>query len=506
MLQERKYQPRFLTIRGKYIVLINVFLLIIFSVLLLFWWRSEKNNITQNILHYGTQHCNNFVDDIQKGELLTADSIADEYTNRVYIKNAYVVSQLDDVYYIHTDPDKLFKPYRLPMTNANRPFADLFDYQLITYTNTGERYFQFSKSFITADAIEGQIIARAYIEIPIDVINRQLRMRFLVFIVILLSALVVGTVMMTMLSAWLVSPIKKLSEGVQIIGRGNLRHRIHITQRDELGQLADDINTMARELTRAEKVRVEQEVIKREIKTAADIQRRLLPQSMPKRMHLDIAADSVMLKKVGGDYYDFFIMNDSVLGVFIGDVSGKSIPAALVMIICRSTLRAIQTYRMPTIKKTLSIINHILYSDTRSGMFMTAFYGVFNEKKKTFLYGKAGHEPTLFFRSKDAAFIELVTPGLPLGLAESERFDSIIKESSISFKRGDIFLFYTDGLTDMHNADHEEFGLSHIKRIIKAHAALSAQELLKKIITATKKFVGRKKLTDDMTIVLVKIK
>jgi sigma-B regulation protein RsbU (phosphoserine phosphatase) len=249
----------------------------------------------------------------------------------------------------------------------------------------------------------------------------------------------------------------------------------------------------------------ERERLKLELDIARKAQLKMLPQTIPNNPSLDIAACSEPAREVGGDYYDFIKLDSNRLGIVIGDVSGKGMPAALYMTLTKGFfLQAVSEFHESP-KEIMTKINRNFYNTAESRIFITLFYGIIDLTERKMTYLRAGHTPILF-RSSVHEPVRLLQPaGIAIGLEQGPLFDKILQVETIPIESGNFFVFYTDGLTEGMNPAKEEFGEERLLSIVQHAPARLAQELLEYIRKEHKKFIGRQEALDDFTCVVVKI-
>ena len=237
--------------------------------------------------------------------------------------------------------------------------------------------------------------------------------------------------------------------------------------------------------------------LEKQLQMAADVQQRMIPQSPPQVPGVDLASVYVPCYELGGDLFDFIPLPDNNIGLAIADVAGKGVPASLIMATVRAFLRA-QVDNVYYLYEVINRTNRMLCRDTRSGEFVTLFYGVLDSRNMRFTYCNAGHNPALVLR--EGKVIELAGDNTVLGVNPDEQY----KQSLIDLKKGDLLLLYTDGLSDAMNFNQERFGR---ERVIEAFqkggetADLVAQNMLWEL----RKFVGMAKPTDDVTMIVARI-
>lgn len=208
----------------------------------------------------------------------------------------------------------------------------------------------------------------------------------------------------------------------------------------------------------------QQERLQRELQIARDIQQRLLPKECPIVPGFEIAARGTSATEVGGDYYDFFWVDDDHLGILVADVSGKGVHAALVVAMIRSAFRT-QARGNPDVREVLCSVNEYISMDLRRDMFITCIYGILEVSTKKFSWGRAGHEPIIVAHPSDD--IDVLSPeGFALGVVGSPVFGESLEVKTVSLNPGDRILLFTDGLTEAMNAKGEEFGMHRILHVM----------------------------------------
>ncbi len=238
----------------------------------------------------------------------------------------------------------------------------------------------------------------------------------------------------------------------------------------------------------------------RELEIAGEIQTKLLPKKTPEISSLDMFAYNKPAKGVGGDYYDFVNFNNENLAVIMADVAGKGVPAALVMVMIRTTLHNILR---PNLKPSsiLNYLNKFLCVESTKDRYATMFYFLLNIKSKKLIYSNAAHGPLLLYRKAENNFQMLDTPGLPIGVAEDQKYE----QGMIKLQNGDIVLLYTDGITEAMNEKRDQFSLDKVKSIIKENVKKKASEIGTIIKEQIDEFIGEAPQHDDQTLILLKV-
>lgn len=248
----------------------------------------------------------------------------------------------------------------------------------------------------------------------------------------------------------------------------------------------------------------EQERLKKEIEIARQVQLRLLPQTIPYLPGLDIDGICVPATEVGGDYYDYFCIDDHTLGIAIADVSGKGTSAAFYMAVIKGIMLSLATvYRSP--KELLSELNRRIFGQMDRRVFATMVYATIDMKSRVLRLARAGHNALLRWNSYEQAIEYLIPTGIGLGLASEDLFNQHIGEAEIKFQSGDKFLFYTDGVSEARNANRDEFGELRLGQVFSRMNDFSASETARSIVAEVKNFVKKAPQHDDITLVAAHI-
>ncbi|SIN77042.1 sigma-B regulation protein RsbU (phosphoserine phosphatase) [Singulisphaera sp. GP187] len=255
-------------------------------------------------------------------------------------------------------------------------------------------------------------------------------------------------------------------------------------------------------LVLAEELKQAYNVVDRELKLVADIQRSLLPKTIPKMPGLDVAASYQTSQWAGGDYYDFFPLSENRWGILIADVSGHGTPAAVMMAITHSIAHALPSFPDPP----ATMLNHVnqqlatLYT-TNNEAFVTAFYGIYDPAKRTLTYASAGHNPPRLKRCEDGSIIALDGVGnLPLGVMADVVYDQYTQ----ALRPGDQIVFYTDGITEATNPAGKMFDTDRLDEAL-ANCHLDANGLIEAVLGAVDRFTAGEPAADDRTLLVAKV-
>jgi serine phosphatase RsbU (regulator of sigma subunit) len=299
------------------------------------------------------------------------------------------------------------------------------------------------------------------------------------------------------------SAVRSLYRGTKRIAKGDLDTTIDIPNEDELGDLATSFNAMARAVQKGREEAILRAHLESELVTARKIQEKLLPHEMPQLAGFEIAGTSIPSKQVGGDYFDFLDLGKGRLGIAIADVSGKGIPAALLMANLQASLHA-QALETEMVVEVAIRINNLLVNSTDSNMFATFFYGLLDRNLSTFISTNAGHNPPILLRT-DKNIERLTEGGLVLGFLPDQKY----AQQTTTLKPGDILVLFTDGITEARTPDKESvedmlFGEDRLVRVIRENASVSAREIQAAILQAVSVHTKNTPQGDDITLVVIK--
>ncbi len=242
---------------------------------------------------------------------------------------------------------------------------------------------------------------------------------------------------------------------------------------------------------------LEKQKLDQELRVANEIQTKLLPEKLPVLDAINFGAISVPAREIGGDYYDFFYLDNGDIGIVLADIVGKGVPAGLFMAMLKSILHT-HLLSIFSPQEALEKINALLYKDPVINKFVPVFYGILNPKTLSFRYCNAGHEPAILFSSQKITVLD--TNGFPLGSIP----DSDYQEKEIILTDQDIILCFTDGVVESRNTKGQNFGRRHLEQFVKKNSHLNATELVHKIFAHIQKN-SQAKQHDDLTIVGIKV-
>ncbi len=243
---------------------------------------------------------------------------------------------------------------------------------------------------------------------------------------------------------------------------------------------------------------LESERIAQELQVARQIQASFLPEACPALPGWSIAATSQPAREVGGDFYDFIPLGANRLGLVIADVSDKGVPAALLMALSRTVMRAVAAGgRSPA--AALRRANELLLSDARSGMFVTLFYGILDAEEGELTFASAGHNPPYWRRRRGGELVRLARRGIALGVVENPAFE----QDQIILRPGDALVLYTDGVTEAFDPEEHAFGERGLQQAIRSAGVQPAEPMMAAINQAVQTFVRGARQADDYTLLVI---
>ncbi|HSD72049.1 MAG TPA: SpoIIE family protein phosphatase, partial [Thermoanaerobaculia bacterium] len=252
------------------------------------------------------------------------------------------------------------------------------------------------------------------------------------------------------------------------------------------------------ETTRLHRAALEKERIERELELAAAIQREILPRELPRIPGLELAGATLPTRQVGGDYFDFFPLSGGRLGFVVADVSGKGIPAALLVSTVHAAIH-LQIEESDTIVELVSRIDRHLQRFSATHKFLTLFFGVVDPDASLLKYVSAGHNPALLARAS-GGIERLGATGVPVGIVTNGSWH----EETTRFDAGDLLCVYTDGFTEATNADDEEFGLDRLERGLAARRTQAARDISEELFREVARFAQGVPQYDDQTFLIVR--
>ena len=355
-------------------------------------------------------------------------------------------------------------------------------------------------------------ILRTVFTQKVDFATETIPMLFFGVGILFLIAEVIALVIGVSLTRTITGAVHELYEGTLRVRKGDLRHRIPISGKDQLGELSGSFNQMTEDVDRLLKVEKERERLQTELEIAREVQNQLYPKSLPDIDHLRLTAVCNPARMVSGDYYDYQQIDEARVAVVVGDVAGKGISAALLMATLQSSFRSqlrgsfelaagagndgarisVATSRL------VSHINKQLHADTSPEKYATFFLGVYDAPSKSMTYTNAGHLPPILIRSGVGEVLDV--NGMVVGAFPFAKYN----ESRIQLQPKDLLVFYTDGITEPENAYGEMFGEERLTELLVRNAHLDEALIVTAVTDAVREWTGSDELQDDMTLLLMR--
>ena len=217
----------------------------------------------------------------------------------------------------------------------------------------------------------------------------------------------------------------------------------------------------------------------------------------------EISGLNIPARQVSGDYFDYLKVDDDRLGVAIADVSGKGVPASIIMAICRSVLRS-QAPNNPSPSDVLQKVNRQLYPDIKEDMFISMAYVILDHAHNLITLARAGHDAPLLYQHRDQTITLLKPPGMAVGIDSGDVFDRITRDVSVSLERDDCLIFYTDGVTEALDAEGNEFGAERMIESVRSSAKNGTPAVITQLIENLRNFVGSHPQNDDITLIAIR--
>ena len=238
---------------------------------------------------------------------------------------------------------------------------------------------------------------------------------------------------------------------------------------------------------------------------AQDIQRILLPSAAPDVEGFQIAGVNIPARQVSGDYFDYIKVDGDRYGIAIADVSGKGVPASLIMAMCRSVLRSTAMGNSSG-ADVLRQVNRQLYPDIKEDMFISMAYLVLNTRDQQISLCRAGHDAPLLYSAKEKTVTKINPPGMALGIDSGDVFDRITRDFPVTMEQDDCLILYTDGVTEALDGNGFEFGMKQMILSIQASAADGASGVIKRLTDDLRNFIGTYPQNDDITLIVIRKK
>jgi sigma-B regulation protein RsbU (phosphoserine phosphatase) len=314
--------------------------------------------------------------------------------------------------------------------------------------------------------------------------------------------IIFGVIIAIGFTTMMIKPIYNLASGVQIVGTGNLDYQIEVKTKDEIGSLAKQFNKMTGELKIAQEEMFKKKLLEEQFSLAEGIQTSLIPIDTYSTQHVEIVGFYRSALGVGGDYYDFFKIDEERTAVIICDVAGKGIPASLIMVQIRTIFRTFMDLQSTSAAKLVELVNNTLCQSLQAGLFATMLFIIYNSKTKELMFSNAGHGPLEYLSVKTNKIEKITVESPPTGVMPGVKYE----DKKVKMSAGDIVYLYTDGISEAMSMTREEYGNERLEGMIKKNAKASAEYINSSLISDLAEFVGDAEQSDDISLIVMKIK
>ncbi|MFB3920449.1 MAG: PP2C family protein-serine/threonine phosphatase [Terriglobia bacterium] len=326
----------------------------------------------------------------------------------------------------------------------------------------------------------------------------------IVFLVIEGFALIIGI----RLTRSITDTVDHLYDATERVRAGDFSYRINLRSRDQLSALGEAFDRMTASVERLLRESQEKSRLESELQIAREVQRQLFPQEIPRVGGLELYGVCNPARTVSGDYYDFIQLDENRVGLVLGDIAGKGISAALLMAAIQSSLRA-QYYNghspltktdghLPSTSEIVRRLNRQLYESTSTEKYATFFYAIYDGTSRRMAYTNAGHLPPVLFRHGGIKRLE--EGGTVVGLFSPMEYE----QATVELEPGDVFLAFTDGLTEPENIYGEEFGEERLLEVAQRALNCSLDVMVQEIYRSVNDWTGSPELQDDMTLIVAR--
>ncbi len=533
----------FKSIKTKWVFSIIFMLLVISTTLLAGSYFTYKNSMNKEYAKMGDNIAKTSISLLEEYpidkyvngvENLSAKEVMENEEYHEIIALLRKIKQSNDILYLYmTVPKEKGAYYVFDTDDSDEacPYGYFMEYYDGEFSKQADEFLkgEFVKPIIS-DKEYGWIISISYpyisnnnflgyicVDISMDdvVKERQLYLQQSLLIMIIITT-IFAIIYIFVLNKQMVVPIKKMSEATKefVSAKDDKNSQttlslIEVHTGDELEQLCEALKQMEKDINfyidDLCKVTSEKERIGTELNVATHIQLSMLPcifPAFPDRDEIDIYATMTPAKEVGGDFYDFFMVDERHLAIVVADVSGKGVPAALFMVIGKTLIKD-HTQPNRDLGEVFTKVNNILCEANDNGMFITAFEGVLDLVTGEFRYVNAGHEPPFIYRKGVGFEVYKTRPGFVLAGMENIKY----KEQKIMLNVGDRIFQYTDGVTEAMNKQEQLYGMDRLNAVLNEKCIESdANETLKLVKNDIDLFVGDNEQFDDITMLCLEYK
>ncbi len=364
---------------------------------------------------------------------------------------------------------------------------------------TGERVIDFTSPVVAKRKVK---IGVVHVGISYNLILNALNKTYASIAFIAIVAFALSLLGAFLLSAAITKPIDVLAEGARIAGSGNLDHKIEIKKRNELGLLADTFNAMTEGLKKAREAELQRIALEKELEIANRIQDSLLPKSFPDMKRYEAASFYKSAKEIGGDYYDVIALGGHRFGIVIADVSGKGIPAALIMTMLSGILNIEARANADPVRVMIKL-NDTLLTKVSENMFATVFYAVLDIDANSVEMVSAGHHEAMVYSAATAAVENYCPRGAAIGVLKGRAFEERLEKKTAVIGAGDRLLLFTDGISDAKAGNGQRFGMERVRAALQNNGKKTCAQITEKLVSEVEAFTGGQEQSDDIAVLSI---
>jgi len=433
--------------------------------------------------------------DVEFDELVVSYQRSNDFLQRVVLTDpsGIILAHSDDIRNIR-------KPYEPPLSVTPG------DHASPERSVTGKQEINFLALPITSGEQRLGTVYLTYSSAPVNERLRESR-RTILFVTGVL--LLVGVIGIYLLSNYFVRPIVNITRRVRRFSRGDFESELPLEGAAEFFEISSALNEMMTRLKHDRESLVERERMAKEIEVASQIQKTLLPRHLPELPGLEIDAFYRAASVIGGDLYDVFKINEDRCCFIVADVSGKGVPASLVMSMLRTVIK-VYAANAVSAKDVLVKVNDYLTENIPKGMFITVLMGIYDGRDHCLKLVSAGHNPLILFRGSTRHTSHFNPSGMPLGVPMSteSQFADAVEELQLQLEDGDAFIFYSDGITEAVSREGQQYGVERLESFLherwSSGSAQNVSSLASSLVEEIDSFSGYAQQRDDITFVLVR--
>ncbi|MBD3257528.1 SpoIIE family protein phosphatase, partial [candidate division GN15 bacterium] len=451
------------------------------------------NALSKTIAEQAALYIINRRSDVEFDELVISYYTSNPVLQRIVLTDStdLIIAHSDDIHNIR-------KPYRYPA------YADPDVIAVPQRTSIEGKEI----NYLSLPIVSGERrLGRVHVTYSSEPVQQQLAESQLTILKLTGVLVLIGIIGIYLLSNYFVTPIVNITRRVRRFSSGDLESELPLEGADEFFEISNALNEMMTRLRRDRETVIERERMAKEIEVASQIQKTLLPRELPQMPGLEIDAFYRAASIIGGDLYDIFDTGDGRCCMVVADVSGKGVPASLVMSMLRTVIK-IHAHREISARATLISVNDYLTENMPQGMFITVLMAIYDVAERRLNFVSAGHNPLLLYKATTRRVIRINPSGMPLGVPVTleKSFRESLEEVEVQLDQGDLFLLYTDGITEAVNREGKQFGVERLSDLLRDCLrdgnCENIRDLSKTIIDELDTYVGYASQMDDVTFVV----